>query len=269
MNVRTLALLGASLLVGAVLHTTGCGGGNGNPDGSVDGEADGTTDGGSPFGDAGCKTSNDCDGGVCTANGMCCSSAENVCGGTCCTSGVCLFDSCVTPGAPCHSNLDCAAGQYCEPALGDDGGVSDAGLEAGCSEPLPVEGRCLPLPPTCVGDAGTSADGGLCVADCEYHPPPGGPLTAKTIWNWTSATEYPNDSRRLVHAHGGPHLRHELRREDRLARLARHRGRHRQHGDGQLQQRLEPGPERVPRRRPAHARRAHGQRDSGRSPRRA
>jgi hypothetical protein len=194
MNLRKLAFFGASLLVGAVLHTTGCGGGSGTPDGSVDGEVDGTTDGGSPFGDGGCRTSNDCDGGVCTTSGMCCSSEQNVCGGTCCTGGnVCLFDSCVTPGAPCHSNLDCAPGQYCEPALGDDGGVSDAGLEAGCSEPLPVEGRCLPLPPTCAGDAGTSADGGLCVADCEYHPPPGGPLTAKTIWNWTSASQYPND----------------------------------------------------------------------------
>jgi len=155
-----------------------------------DGGADGPTFGG----DAGCKSSADCgDGGVCMQGGECCNSAANVCGSTCCGGGtVCLFDQCVTPGAPCRSGADCLPNEYCEPALGD-GGASDAGLEAGC-DPLPVEGKCLPLPPTCQGDAGTTADGGTCIADCEYHPPSGGMLNPKTKWTWgANALTYPND----------------------------------------------------------------------------
>jgi len=204
MSARSIVLVVGSLLVGAAAYTTGCGSDDTVfDDGGLDGTSDVTVpDGGgadSPtFGnDAGCKTSSDCgDGGVCMKGGQCCDSASNVCGNVCCSSGtVCLFDQCVTPGKNCFSGTDCGPNEYCEPALGDnDGGVSDAGLEAGCTEPLPSAGKCLPLPPTCVGDAGTTADGGTCIADCEYHPPSGGMLNAKTKWTWgPNVTVAPND----------------------------------------------------------------------------
>jgi hypothetical protein len=203
MKFRGVVLVGSALLVGAALHV-GCGsdGGDGFDGGGADATSDvaPSGDGGnlvdSPFGgDAGCKASTDCDGGVCMKGGQCCDTAAHVCGSACCGGGtVCLFDSCVVPGNACRSGADCAPNEYCEPALGDnDGGTSDGGLEAGCSEPLPSLGRCLPLPPTCPGDAGTTADGGTCIADCEYHPPPGGLLNAKTKWTWGgSETVSPN-----------------------------------------------------------------------------
>jgi hypothetical protein len=171
-----------------------------HPDGGgKDGSGDATlVDSGRGFGTdtGGCSSS--CEGGVCL-QGACCE-AENVCGSACCGTGtVCLFDQCVMPGNPCHSSQDCAMGQYCETALGPGDAGADAGgtrgpeggaegggpvLEAGCSEPLPTAGRCLPLPPTCAGDAGTTADGGPCFAPCTYVPDAGGPLNAVKKWQW-------------------------------------------------------------------------------------
>jgi hypothetical protein len=196
-------------------HDTGTGGDGGPGEGSV---GDATKD--SPSfthdGATSCATSTDCDGGVCIASsGMCCADAAHVCGGACCAAGsVCLFDGCVVPGNPCHTSNDCGPGQYCEPALGDgaDGGApaSDAGKtgdggsagdaskagEGGatgdggavCTESVPVGGRCLPLPPTCAGDAGAAPDGGTCIESCEYHPPSGGPLNAVAKWTWGNPT---------------------------------------------------------------------------------
>ncbi len=207
MSARSVVLAVCSLLAGAAIYTTGCGSDDstvfdGGPDGTTDvvnplpdgGGQDGPTFGGDSGG--GCKTSTDCgDGGVCMKGGQCCDTASNVCGSTCCGGGtVCLFDQCVTPGKNCFSGNDCAPNEYCEPALGD-GGAGDGGgtLEAGCSEPLPSAGKCLPLPPTCQGDAGTTADGGTCIAQCEYHPPSGGALNAKTKWTWgPNAKTFPN-----------------------------------------------------------------------------
>ena len=146
------------------------------------------------FGDASaCSDNSSCDGGVCV-NGVCCPSAADVCGNECCTGGaVCLNAACVTPGNACHTAADCQMGQYCETALG--GGASDAGVpEAGpdggvCTQPLPLGGKCLPLPPVCPGDGGAPAAGppertAGCVADCEYHPPIGGVLDAVPEWTW-------------------------------------------------------------------------------------
>src|SRR5258708_10054788 len=110
-----------------------------------------------------CANASDCMGGACI-NGSCCE-AKQACGSTCCGSAtVCVFDSCVTPGKPCRSNKDCSPGEYCEPALGG----SDAGTpEAGC-DPLPNDGRCLPLPPICSPDGGSMLpDGGSCVTECQ------------------------------------------------------------------------------------------------------
>jgi hypothetical protein len=64
-----------------------------------------------------------------------------------------------------------------------DGGVNDAGGGDGglCTQPLPLEGKCLDLPPIC-GDGGVP-DGGNCVEACEYHPP-AGQLDAVAKWSW-------------------------------------------------------------------------------------
>src|SRR6185503_16787095 len=196
MSARSVVVVVCTLLAGAAVYTTGCGSDDSNvfdsgPDSTSDvvtPQPDGGTDAPTFGGDSGgCTTSAQCgDGGVCMKGGQCCDTAAHVCGGACCGSGtVCLFDQCVTPGKDCFSGNDCGPNEYCEPALGSgDAGASDGGLEAGCSEPLPTAGKCLPLPPTCQGDAGTTGDGGTCIAQCEYHPPPGGMLNAKTKWTW-------------------------------------------------------------------------------------
>ena len=193
-HLRTLlfSLMGVSAIV--AVSSAGCGGGDqGLPDG---GDNEGGLEDGPNFGDGGgpkCKTQADCDGGACiTATGVCCE-PKQVCGDSCCGGGtVCLFDQCVTPGKPCRSANDCAPGEYCEPALGSkgDGGV---GLDGGCSQPPPQEGKCLPLPPRCDPDGGAAPDGGACIAACEYHPPGGGMLQAKEKWSWgPTAGQFPN-----------------------------------------------------------------------------
>ena len=147
--------------------------------------------------DAGCYNDGDCNGGVCVS-GVCCDSAANVCGSQCCLgSTVCLFDKCVTPGKSCHTANDCGAGQYCETALGSqpDGGAPDGGSPDGgplCTQPLPLEGKCLDLPPVCAGDAGAPGPDAGCVSLCEYHPP-AGQLDAVAKWQWgPTATVKPN-----------------------------------------------------------------------------
>lgn len=129
-----------------------------------------------------CATSANCKGGAQCIGGVCCSDAAHVCNDMCCTGGsVCLFDQCVVPGAPCQTNDQCGMGEYCEPALGG----TDAGTigDSGCTQ-VATNGRCLPLPPTCTGDAGTTPDGGSCLQQCEYHPPHTGMLNAVLKWQW-------------------------------------------------------------------------------------
>ncbi len=168
---------------------TGSAGTGGGPGG---GTAHGGSGGGGLFNtDAStCQTTADCDGGVCVS-GACCASEADVCGDACCTGGtLCLNGGCVTPGKPCHAAADCGPGQYCETALGSqaDGGTPDSGtssVDGGvCTQPLPLGGECLPLPPICPGDAGVPDPDAGCVADCEYHPPIGGMLNAVAEWTW-------------------------------------------------------------------------------------
>jgi len=213
-SMKTASRLGTGAIVAAataVLHA-GCGS-SGNPSafdaGAGDGTAGDVTLGDSPSfgGDASsCTTSSDCSGGLSCVGGVCCSDAAHVCSGVCCTgSTVCLFDQCVTPGAPCQTSDQCAMGQYCEPALGGgtdagaaggDAMVGDAmaGDAGGCTS-LAVDGRCLPIPPTCPGDAGVELDGAACLEQCQYHAPPGGPLNAVVKWTWgPTAQSNPNDT---------------------------------------------------------------------------
>ncbi|MFO0762421.1 MAG: VCBS repeat-containing protein [Byssovorax sp.] len=143
-----------------------------------------------------CSGPADCDGGVCV-NGACCDSAEHVCGDACCKSGtVCLFDKCVQPGKDCNTANDCAPGQYCETALGSmpDGGAPDAGPDGGlCTQPLPLGGKCLDLPPVCDNDGGLPGPDAGCVQECLYKPPVG-QLDATVRWSWgpDNAVHRPN-----------------------------------------------------------------------------
>lgn len=149
--------------------------------------------GGAGGGFSGCTTSEECNGGVCIA-GACCA-ATAACGQACCGAAqVCLFEACVTPGKPCHTAADCDPGQYCETALGEDpqggagpGGGDVGGGSASCTAPLPIEGKCLDLPPEC----DQNGDPPGCVPACEYHPPVG-PLNAVLKYEWgPTASAYP------------------------------------------------------------------------------
>ncbi len=73
-----------------------------------------------------------------------------------------------------------------------DGAADGATFVQGvtCSDPLPPLGRCVPIPPTCPGDAGVP-DGASCALECQYHPP-FGTLDAVIKWQWGPwATAYP------------------------------------------------------------------------------
>jgi len=156
-----------------VTQTTGSGG-----SASGGGNVGGNAEGGSGFtggGVQGCVSDDDCNGGVCN-NGTCCGSVDAVCGDSCCDSGdVCLFDQCVTPGDDCVSEADCPPDHYCEPALGEQG---QGGQGANCTQPI-QQGKCVPLPPTCV-DAPNDPN---CVDVCEYFPQ-AGQLDATVKWQW-------------------------------------------------------------------------------------
>jgi hypothetical protein len=165
----------------------GTGGGSNGGGLGTGGSGGGSSGGGSGGGSGqGCTSSAECSGGVCVS-GTCCAAAA-ACGTQCCGGGsVCLFNACVTPGNECHTANDCGANQYCETALG---GTQDAGtvLDGGaCTQPLPLGGKCLALPPVCAG-----ADDGGCVAACEYHPSVG-QLNAVARWRWgPTAVKQPN-----------------------------------------------------------------------------
>jgi hypothetical protein len=136
-----------------------------------------------------CRVSADCMTGQECIDDSCCDSAS-VCNSACCgASEACFAGACVTPGALCRTTTDCAAGEYCEPALGgsgSDGGGVDGGVisDAGraCTAPAPLPGRCLALPPRCADDGGVDA-GTACVTECEYRPEVGR-LTAEVAWSW-------------------------------------------------------------------------------------
>ncbi len=153
-------------------------GGGGGPDGA-------RPDAGLPP----CASDDDCGGGVCVA-GACCDSADRVCGTSCCSGEeVCFASACVVPGGECRTAEDCEEGQYCEPGLGEPAGGADAGVGEGCLADAPPLGRCVDLPPECVGDP---APGEVCIRACEYRPE-AGLLDAVVQWRWDASTvdEFP------------------------------------------------------------------------------
>ena len=156
-----------------VLALAGCGGDIGSADGGACDACSELHDGGAPP-----DLSASVDASVCPT--------ANQCGASCCATGtVCLFDQCITPGKPCHTANDCGANSYCETALAAlDGGTGVADAGAGCTQPIPLEGRCVTLPPVCPPDGGAAVDGGACIASCEYHSPANGKLSATPRWTW-------------------------------------------------------------------------------------
>ncbi len=181
---RSWTKTAATLLM---LLLMGCGpamSGDGQDGGSGDGGdatdlADGSTD---------CTSNAQCNGGVCV-DGSCCPTQEQVCGQQCCgTDAVCFANACVVPGDICISSVDCAEGEYCEPALGPENEDPPPGTED-CLMPPTQAGRCLAMPPRC--DEPGLPPGTECLPECEYHPPIGGPLDAVVKWQWGPvATEY-------------------------------------------------------------------------------
>lgn len=177
-----LPLTAAAVSCGGGATTSG-GGGNGNATatGGTSTGSGGTTTtmstgtGGEPVfvdgGDAGCTNGDPCgDGGVCASN-TCCDTAK-ACAGVCCgTTEVCSFQKCVTPGATCIDATECAAGEYCEYALGEtpDGGAPDASCQGGATL---ATGKCLPKPPECAMGM-QPGDPITCLPKCEYKPPVG------------------------------------------------------------------------------------------------
>jgi hypothetical protein len=159
-------------------------------------------------GTGGCSTSAECGTGVCLQSGVCCPSVEQSCDGVCCGSGdVCLFDMCITPGKDCQSSADCNPDEYCEVALGENGGGmggaggmgtggmgGGAGMGTGgqqiCTQPIPANGKCLPLPKTCTGAPTDPPD---CLEPCVYKPKDA-KLKAEAAWSWGKATvkEFPD-----------------------------------------------------------------------------
>lgn len=202
---RTLIVTLALILPPAALVGACDGGGESSSTAGSAGSTSSTTGGGGStsstamggsgglFGTGGageCTSNDQCNGGVCVG-GVCCPTADLACAGACCTEGtVCLFDKCVAPGKPCHTANDCDPGQYCETALGDGmGGAGGGGGTGGtCIAPVPLEGKCLDLPPKC--DENGQPVG--CVPPCEYHPPAGA-LDAIVKWEWgTNAVASPS-----------------------------------------------------------------------------
>ena len=132
-----------------------------------------------------CTRHEDCEG-ICVA-GSCCASADRVCGTACCGEGEhCFANVCVKPGEECRSSGDCPTGQYCEPAIGEgtkqEEFKDDPPAGAACTQPLPIPGRCLPLPPVCPD----GKDGDGCLPKCEVHPERG-KIDAVEQWSWGAA----------------------------------------------------------------------------------
>jgi hypothetical protein len=128
-----------------------------------------------------------CDGQI--DEGTTCCAPENICGNLCCPGGqACSFQKCVVPGNVCLGSEDCAAGSYCEYALGDK---NQPPMQ--CQGATQKTGKCLPRPPVCaVGvDPG---DPPTCLTKCEYKPPPSAfEPVVKYTWGGQTTSPYSSD----------------------------------------------------------------------------
>lgn len=120
----------------------------------------------------------ECTDGVCI-DGQCCDLAS-ICNDACCGDGqVCSFEVCVTPGAICLDDGECAADEYCDFSLGDPpqppacmgGAILD-------------NGRCVPSPPECAAGEEPGPDGQVgCLPQCEFFPEDSFAPEVKYTWD--------------------------------------------------------------------------------------
>lgn len=147
------------------------------PGGADAGRGDAGSDGGGRRDagprDAGEGCAEPCDGEC--IGGECCA-VEAACGEICCPgSQICSFLRCVDPGAECRSEDDCAAGEYCEPLLGE--------REERCEGAPIATGRCLPRPPRCPDGTTPDPVAPTCVTSCTFEPP-AGELAIELRYRW-------------------------------------------------------------------------------------
>lgn len=130
---------------------------------------------------------NNCDGQV-DENNVCCPVAQR-CGNLCCNGGdVCSFQKCVKPGVLCYGSEDCGASEYCDYSLGT---VNNP--PPGCQGSKQKTGKCMPKPPTCVGNQ-QPGDPPTCVLKCEYKPQsPTFTPTLKFAWGGKTTSPYESD----------------------------------------------------------------------------
>ncbi|MBK7579881.1 MAG: VCBS repeat-containing protein [Myxococcales bacterium] len=193
---QAAALLGLFIPAFVSCGDDSSGGTASNAGGSGGGGTGGSATGGQAgdasvnFDSSSCQTGNACgDGGIC-AGGVCCDKA-NACGNDCCSgSELCSFQKCVTPGKTCTETSDCAAGEYCELALGSGSDGGTAPDAASCTTGFIVaEGKCLPQPPECTG-----AEPGLdCLPKCELPPSTAG-FDPEITYTWGGVTSSPFSS---------------------------------------------------------------------------
>lgn len=155
---------------------TGATGGSGAAGG--DGGAGATGAGFTGGSGGGCEVGTPCEGGVCDETGACCP-FTNACGTLCCGVGeVCSFLECLTPGAGCTDDKDCADGEYCDFSLGEPdpgpggggAGGGAGGADEGCVGGAEIpDGKCMPKPPVCP-DGMEPGDPPTCITSCQYFP---------------------------------------------------------------------------------------------------
>ncbi len=192
------ASCGSGTTTSATSAPAGAGGHGGSGAGSLHSASSGAGNGGGIVFDSGksCTEGAACgDGGVCV-EGACCDSGV-ACDGKCCAVGdVCNFQKCEAPGATCVDATDCAAGHYCDYALGppaaaDAGPAGDGGMcHAGS---MPQTGKCLSLPPTCAPKQGPG-NPITCLPSCQYKPPsPDFSIVQKYYWGQQTTPPYATD----------------------------------------------------------------------------
>ncbi|AKT39374.1 FG-GAP repeat domain-containing protein [Chondromyces crocatus] len=148
-----------------------------------------------------CTDSSGCEDGEKCVSGACCA-ADLACADTCCQGGqVCSFQQCQSPGSLCTDSSECAAEDYCEFSLSDDGagGAGGAGGNGGaggaCTGGVITQtGRCLPRPPVCPDGQDPDPDNLTCIAACQVIPQTTSfEATLKYAWGGQVTSPYATD----------------------------------------------------------------------------